>query len=109
MKSQKRQVSTKSSVTNTNSCYNNYNLNGSKEKNKNGFERNNKLEIQGINEYSILNNCNNFDNEIFNLNTTLQTLTDSKILNLANNYISEDDSLERYKRNIGIYNENNFK
>ena len=109
MKSQKRQISTKSSGTNTNSCYNNYNLNGSKEKNKNGFERNNKLEIQGINEYSILNNCNNFDNEIFNLNTTLQTLTDSKILNLANNYISEDDSLERYKRNIGIYNENNFK
>ena len=109
MKSQKRQVSTKSSGTNTNSCYNNYNLNGSKEKNKNGFERNNKLEIQGINEYSILNNCNNFDNEILNFNTTLQTLTDSKILNLANNYISEDDSLERYKRNIGIYDENDFK
>ena len=104
VKSQKHQVSTKSSGTNTNSYYTNYNLNLNKEKNKNGLDKNIKLEIQGINEYSIINDLNNLDNEIFNIQTTLQTLTDSKILDLANNYIPIDDSLEVYKRNIGIYN-----
>ncbi len=104
IKSQKHQVSTKSSGTNTNSYYNNYNLNCYKEKSKNGIEKNNKLEIQGINEYSIINDLNLLDNEFLNLQTTLQTLTDSKILDLANNYISEDDSLERYKRYNNIYN-----
>ena len=100
-RSQKYQVSTKSSGTNTNSIYNNYMLNGYKEKNKNGIEKNNNFEIQSINEYSIINDL---DNDIFNLQTTLQTLTDSKLLEMANNYVSEDDSLIRYKRKVGIYN-----
>ena len=104
IRSQRYQISTKSSGTNTNSYYNNYNLNYYKEKAKNGIEKNNKLEIQGINEYSIINDLNLLDNEFLNLQTTLQTLTDSKILDLANNYISEDDSLEMYKRNNDIYN-----
>ena len=108
IKSQKHQVSTKSSGTNTNSYYNNYNLNCYKEKSKNGIEKNNKLEIQGINEYSIINDLNLLDNEFLNLQTTLQTLTDSKILDLANNYISEDDSLERYKRYNNIHNKKNI-
>ena len=99
MRSQKNQISTKSSGTNTCSCYNNYKLNG----NKNGSEKN-ILEIQNINEYSIINNENYNDISMLNLQTTLQTLTDSKILDLANNYISDDDSLEGYKRKAGIYN-----
>ena len=107
MISQKYQVSTKSSGTNTNSYYNNYNFNGNKEKNKNGIKKYNHLEIQGINEYSITNNLNILDNEFLNLQTTLQTLTDSKILDLANNYISDDDSLDQYNRNNGIYKKKN--
>ena len=105
--SQKYQVSTKSSGTNTNSYYNNYNFKGNKENNKNGIEKYNHLEIQGINEYSITNNLNILDNEFLNLQTTLQTLTDSKILDLANNYISDDDSLDQYNRNNGIYKKKN--
>ena len=108
IRSQRYQISTKSSGTNTNSYYNNYNLNYYKEKAKNGIEKNNKLEIQGINEYSIINDLNLLDNEFLNLQTTLQTLTDSKILDLANNYISEDDSLERYKRYNNIHNKKNI-
>ena len=99
MRSQKNQISTKSSGTNTCSCYNNFKLNG----NKNGSEKK-ILEIQNINEYSIINNENYNDISALNLQTTLQTLTDSKILDLANNYISDDDSLEGYKRKAGIYN-----
>ena len=107
MKSQKY-VSTKSSGTNTNSYYNNYNFNGNKEKNKNGLEKYNHLEIQGTNEYSITNNLNILDKDLLNLQTTLQTLTDSKILDLANNYISEDDSLELFNKNNGIYKKKNI-
>ena len=108
MISQKYQVSTKSSGTNTNSYYNNYNFNVNKEKNKNGLEKYNHLKIQGLNEYSITNNLNILDKDLLNLQTTLQTLTDSKILDLANNYISEDDSLEQYNRNNGIYKNKNI-
>ena len=108
VRSQKHQVSTKSSGTNTNSFYNNYNYNDNKEKNKNGTEKKIKLEIQGINEYSIISDLNFSGKDILNLQTTLQTLTDSKILDLANNYISEDDSLEQYKRNTGINNKKIF-
>ena len=103
MRSQKAQASTKSSGTNTISCYNNYLLNGNKEKEKNGIEKKNNFEMQSINEYSIINDSINLGNEILNIQTTLQTLNDSKILDLANNYISEDDSLEGYKRRVGIY------
>jgi hypothetical protein len=85
------------------SCYNNYILNGNKEKDKNGMEKKINFEVQNINEYSIINDSNNLDNEILNIQTTLQTLTDSKIYDLANNYISDDDSLEGYKRKVGIY------
>ena len=103
IRSQKAQASTKSSGTNTMSCYNNYIMNGNKEKDKNGIEKKNNFEMQSINEYSIINDSNILDNEIVNIQTTLQTLNDSKILDLANNYISEDDSLEVYKRRVGIY------
>ena len=103
IRSQKAQASTKSSGTNTMSCYNNYIMNGNKEKDKNGIEKKNNFEMQSINEYSIINDSNILDNEILNIQTTLQTLNDSKILDLANNYISEDDSLEGYKRRVGIY------
>ena len=103
IRSQKAQASTKSSGTNTISCYNNYILNGNKEKEKNGIEKKKIFEMQSINEYSIINDSVNLDNENLNLQTTLQTLNDSKILDLANNYISEDDSLEGYKRKAGIY------
>ena len=109
VRSQKHQVSTKSSGTNTYSNYNNYNFNDNKEKNKNGIEKNNKLEIQGISGYSIINDSNLLGNDILNFQTTLQTLTDSKLLDLANNYISEDDSLELYKRNTGNFNKSQFK
>ena len=102
-RSQRAQASTKSSGTNTMSCYNNYILNGNKEKDKNGMEKKINFEVQNINEYSIINDSNNLDNEILNIQTTLQTLTDSKIYDLANNYISDDDSLEGYKRKVGIY------
>ena len=102
IRSQRAQASTKSSGTNTISCYNNYMLNGNKEKEKNGIEKKNNFEIQSINEYSIINDSDNLANENLNIQTTLQTLNDSKILDLANNYISEDDSLERYKRKVGI-------
>ena len=78
-------------------------LNGNKEKEKNGIEKKNNFEMQSINEYSIINDFDNLGNENLNIQTTLQTLNDSKILNLADNYISEDDSLEGYKRKIGIY------
>jgi hypothetical protein len=103
IRSQKAQASTKSSGTNTMSCYNNYIMNGNKEKDKNGIEKKNNFEMQSINEYSIINDSNILDNEIVNIQTTLQTLNDSKILDLANNYISEDESLEGYKRRVGIY------
>ena len=103
IRSQRAQASTKSSGTNTMSCYNNYILNGNKEKDKNGMEKKINFEVQNINEYSIINDSNNLDNEILNIQTTLQTLTDSKIYDLANNYISDDDSLEGYKRKVGIY------
>ena len=103
IRSQKAQASTKSSGTNTISCYNNYMLNGNKEKEKNGIEKKNNFEMQSINEYSIINDFDNLGNENLNIQTTLQTLNDSNILNLADNYISEDDSLEGYKRKIGIY------
>jgi len=102
IRSQRAQASTKSSGTNTISCYNNYMLNGNKEKEKNGIEKRNNFEMQSINEYSIINDSDNLANENLNIQTTLQTLNDSKILDLANNYISEDDSLERYKRKVGI-------
>ena len=100
------QVSTKSSGTNTNSYYTNYIMNGNKEKVKNVSEKKYSFEMQSINEYSIINDFNNLDNELLNLQTSLQTLTDSKILNLANKYIPDDDSLESYKRKIGIDNKN---
>ena len=106
LRSQKYQISTKSSGTNTYSYYNNYNFNG----NKNGSEKNtNKLEMQSISEYSIIYNGSNFkDNDLLNIQTTLQTLNDSKILDLANNYISDDDSLEGYKRKVRICNNNKY-
>ena len=108
IRSQRAQASTKSSGTNTISCYNNYMLNGNKEKEKNGIEKKNNFEIQSINEYSIINDSDNLANENLNIQTTLQTLNDSKILDLANNYISEDDSLERYKRYNNIHNKKNI-
>ena len=67
------------------------------------MEKKINFEVQNINEYSIINDSNNLDNEILNIQTTLQTLTDSKIYDLANNYISDDDSLEQYNRNNGVY------
>ena len=81
-------------------------MNGNKEKVKNVSEKKYSFEMQSINEYSIINDFNNLDNELLNLQTSLQTLTDSKILNLANKYIPDDDSLESYKRKIGIDNKN---
>ena len=106
IRSQIPQVSTKSSGTNTNSYYTNYKLNGNKEKIKNGSEKKSVFEMQSINEYSIINDFNSLESELLNLQTSLQTLTDSKILDLANKYISDDDSLEGYKRKIGIDNKN---
>ena len=85
------------------------NINGdiNKNINKNSIEKNNrnKLEMQSINEYYILNNNNEgLKNEGLIFQTTIQTLSDSKIFDLANDCMSKDDSLESYRKKSVIYN-----
>lgn len=82
------------------------NINGyiSKKNGNNGKKKDkdkiSQLKIQSTNEYFILND----KKEDFNFHTTIQTLSDSKILDLANDYMSEDNSLESYKKTGIIYN-----
>ena len=95
-----------------------YNLNKGFESNrpKNGRDKINQFEAQSVHEYNILNlNSLNHKNEDvkngnYNLQTTLQSLTDSKILELANKYVSqEDDSVDSYRKKCIIYNKNHQK
>ena len=80
----------------------NKNINGDiiKINNNNGKDKdnNNQLAVQSTNEYYLIKDKNEL---IFQ--TTIQTLSDSKILDLANDYISEDDSLESYRKKSVIY------
>ena len=82
----------------SNSLYNINNI-------KNGVKMNvNKLlEVQSTNQYFIVNDKKNeLNNEGLIFQTTIQTLSDSKIFDLAKEYMSEDDSLDSYikKNNI---------
>lgn len=95
-----------------------YNLNKYLESNrpKNGNEKVNmnninQFEVQSVHGYNIMNHKNNdVKNGNYNVQTTLQTLTDSKILELANKYVSqEDDSLESYRKKSLIYNKKHQK
>ena len=64
---------------------------------------NNLLEVQSTNQYFIVNDKKNeLNNEGLIFQTTIQTLSDSKIFDLAKEYMSEDDSLDSYikKNNI---------
>ena len=79
-----------------------YNINNYNPKNGNEKINNNKYEIESTNQYYIINEKNeDLKNNGLNFETTIQTLSDSKIFDLAKEYISEDDSLESYrKKNI---------
>ncbi len=79
----------------SNSVYNFNNL-----KNGEKININKLLEVQSTNQYYIINDKNKNDelkNEGLVFQTTIQTLSDSKIFDLAKEYMSEDDSLENYK------------
>ena len=84
------------------------NVNNNKNNSKNSREKNNntnKLEMQSTNDYCIINDRSDdlkIDGSLFK--TTIQTINDSKIFELANNYISQDDSLESYRKKSIIYN-----
>ena len=90
-----------------------YNLNKYPESNrvKNGREKVNQFEVQSIHEYNILNHRDeDVKNGNYNVQTTLQTLTDSKILELASKYVSqEDDSLDSYRKKCLVYNKKHQK
>ena len=93
---------------------NNNNNNSSIICNKNEKEKNNnmnnmnKLEMQSTNDYCIINDrsdrIDDFKFEGLNFQTSIQTLSDSKILDLANDYMSVDDSLESYRKKSVLYN-----
>lgn len=78
---------------------------------KNGREKVNQFEAQSIHEYNILNHRDeDAKNGNYNVQTTLQTLTDSKILELASKYVSqEDDSLDSYRKKCLVYNKKHQK
>lgn len=90
-----------------------YNLNKYCESNrpKNGREKVNQFEVQSMHEYNIINHRDeNVKNGNYNVQTTLQTLTDSKILELASKYVSqEDDSLDSYRKKCLVYNKKHQK
>ena len=95
---------------NNSSICNNLNHDIIKKDEKNGKEKNNKnqLEMQSTNEYYILNENNyNLKNDLI-FQTTIQTLNDSEIFNLANDYMSIDNSLDSYKKKSVIYNKNHI-
>jgi hypothetical protein len=78
-----------------------YNINNIKNCEK--MNINKLLEVQSTNQYFIVNNKKNeLNNEGLIFQTTIQTLSDSKIFDLAKGYMSEDDSLDSYikKNNI---------
>jgi hypothetical protein len=90
-----------------------YNLNKYCESNrpKNGREKVNQFEVQSMHEYNIINHRDeDVKNGNYNVQTTLQTLTDSKILELASKYVSqEDDSLDSYRKKCLVYNKKHQK
>ena len=80
------------------------NLNGNKSNNFNNYHYNNKnkLVIQRnvVNEKIIFNN--KLDNEKLsrkssNSQITLQSISDSKLYDIANHYVNTDESLERFR------------
>ena len=76
-----------------------YNINN--HKNKNEILNMNKLEVQSTNSYYILNDkIEELKNANIFFQTTLQTLNDSKIFDLAKECISQDDSLENYRKKL---------
>jgi hypothetical protein len=99
--------------TNYSGSNSNYNLNKYYESNrpKNGREKINQFEVQTMQEYNIINHkIEDIKNVNYNVQTTLQTLTDSKILELASKYVSqEDDSLDSYRKECLLYNKKNQK
>ena len=90
----------------SNSVYNFNNL-----KNGEKININKLLEVQSTNQYYIINNKNKNDelkNEGLVFQTTIQTLSDSKIFDLAKEYMSEDDSLENYKAKNNINSQKQY-
>ena len=98
-----------------NSIYNNLNKNLNadviKKINKNWKQKDNKnkLEMQSIREYYTLKEKkDNLKNEFLIFETTIQTLSDSKILDLAEDYMSKDNSLDSYMKKSVLYNKNHL-
>ena len=98
-----------------NSIYNNLNKNLNadviKKRNKNWKQKDdkNKLEMQSIREYYTLKEKkDNLKNEFLIFETTIQTLSDSKILDLAEDYMSKDNSLDSYVKKSVLYNKNHI-
>ena len=102
-----KNISTNYSGSNSLFNINSY-INGTINKNnsKNGIDKNNtsQIELHSANKNNILND----KNEFINIQTTLQTLSDCKIFELANNYITEDNSLESYRKKSVVYNKKHF-
>ena len=90
---------------------NNLNKNCESNRPKNSREKLNQFEIQLMHEYNFINHKNeDAKNGNYNVQTTLQTLTDSKILELASKYVSqEDDSLDSYRKKCLVYNKKHQK
>ena len=82
---------------NNNININNNNLNNINNQEMNIKQFNQPLEISNyvVNEF-FENNNNNMNNNIIPI-TTLQTISDSKLYDLANRYITTDESLEQFK------------
>ena len=71
---------------------------------------NNLLEVQSTNQYFIVNDKKNeLNNEGLIFQTTIQTLSDSKIFDLAKEYMSEDDSLDSYIKKNNINSNKQYK
>ena len=106
-------VKTNRMSTNYSGSNSNYNLNKNCESNrpKNGREKLNQFEIQLMHEYNFINHRNEDSKNVnYNVQTTLQTLTDSKILELASKYVpQEDDSLDSYRKACLVHNKKHQK
>ena len=71
---------------------------------------NNLLEVQSTNQYFIVNDKQNeLNNEGLIFQTTIQTLSDSKIFDLDKEYMSEDDSLDSYIKKNNINNNKQYR
>ena len=114
MKKNNSSVRTKSNLNSnhisTNFTGNNslYNINNNNSKNGNEKIKYNKFEMQSTNQYYIINELNEEPKNGLNFETTIQTLSDSKIFDLAKEYMSEDDSLESYRKKNIISNRKKY-